>query len=71
VEAAVGSSSLLLEHRATLGVAYSKFQLAEAGIMEAFISLAKGFEASSSASATTSAKVVEMKRTSEEDLNLM
>lgn len=81
VEAAIGSSSLLPEHRATLpehratlGTAYSKFQLAEAGIMEAFVSLAKGFEASSSTSATTSVEVEELKRKlarSEEDLNLM
>lgn len=44
MEAAIGSSSLRPEHRATLGATYSKFQLAKAGIMEAFVDLEKGFE---------------------------
>lgn len=44
VEEAINSPFLLPEHRAIIGVAYSKFQLAEAGIMEAFLGFAKGFE---------------------------
>lgn len=61
VEATVNSSTLLPDHRAILGMALSKFQLAEAGILEVFLSLAKGFETSSSFFAINSAELEEMK----------
>jgi hypothetical protein len=44
VEGALKSPSILPKHRAILGAAFNQFRYAEARIMEAFISLAKGFE---------------------------
>ena len=44
VEAALSSSSILPDHRAMLGTAFTQFRSAEAGILEVFLGLAKGFE---------------------------
>jgi hypothetical protein len=46
VEAALRSSSILPNHHAMLGIAFTKFRSAESGIMEVFCGLAKGFELS-------------------------
>ena len=43
-EEALSSSSLLPDQRAILDAALSQFRSAETGIMEVFLSLAKGFE---------------------------
>ena len=43
VEAALSGSSILPDHRAMLGTAFTQFRSAEAGILEAFLGLAKGF----------------------------
>ena len=43
-EAALTSSSILPEQRALLGAALNQFRSAEAGVMEVFLGLAKGFE---------------------------
>lgn len=70
----MNSSFLLPNHHTQLGAALSQFQLAEAGIMEFYLGLARGFEASTSSSAANSAELEEMKRKlvrSEEDLNLL
>ena len=46
VEAVLSGSSILPDHRAMLGMAFTQFRSAEAGILEAFLGLAKGFEVS-------------------------
>lgn len=45
-EATLSSSSILPDHRAMLDTAFTKFRSTEAGIMEVFLGLAKGFEVS-------------------------
>ena len=46
VEAVLSSSSILPAHRAMLGMVFTQFRSAEAGILEVFLGLAKGFEVS-------------------------
>lgn len=45
MEATLNSSSILPDHRALLGTTFTQFRSAVARILEAFIGLAKGFEA--------------------------
>jgi hypothetical protein len=44
LEAALQSSSILRDHRALLGTTFNQFQSVQDGILEAFISLSKGFK---------------------------
>lgn len=44
VETALNSSSIFPDHRAMLRMAFNQFRFAEAGILEAFLGLAKDFE---------------------------
>lgn len=62
VEAALSSSSILPDHRAMLGTALTQFRSSETGILELFLGLTKGLEASTSSFASNLKELEDLKR---------